>query len=168
MAPFAHFDAAAPLRDALCISAFLISARGDRLLAGRTADHPRWPELDSVPRDLSALADRWVLPAAHLRLGEDPGDAARRIAADQLEAGLEEATLSAVLSYAAPQTGREQDLHWDLCFAFAAKIALDGTPPWFAELAWIPLAELEDVDFARGHDDILRSMELLPARGGEG
>lgn len=124
-------------------------------------DPALWRDLDSVNSVTPFQPDRWVLPGGHLHLGEDPADAARRIAAEQLQSSIHKLQLGRVLTYAGPLEGRGQRLHWDICFVFDASVRMDGLPPAFAELRRVPPEQLGRLRFARGHDEVLRDLGLL-------
>ncbi|MEE9237372.1 MAG: NUDIX domain-containing protein [Thermoplasmata archaeon] len=163
MPTFAHFDAQDPLEDAMCVSAFLISANKDGILAGRMKDPKAWSSLDRVSAmGLGFREDLWVLPAGHLHVGEHPDAAAERIASDQLRARLRDLRLWHVLSYAEPMPSRNQDLHWDLCFVYKANLEVPAIPPWFSELRRLPLSKLSSAMFARGHGEIVEELALFP------
>ncbi len=161
MVGFAHFDATGPLRDALCISTFLVSMTDEGLLLGRMKEHERWKTLDIVASGALAFEeDRWVLPASHLRIGEDPSSAAERIAFEQLGASYEDLSLWRILSFAYPFPPRNQDLHWDLCFVYGVEVEMDAVPPWFEEVRRIPPGDLGGLRYARGHGDVVQELGL--------
>lgn len=161
---YAHFDADHPVADALCLSAFLVSEeRG--LLLGRMRDPGAWKRLDAVMASGSAFgADRWVLPAGHLRRGESPDAAAERVAREQLLTPSAELEPWRVLSFGGPLRSRGEEFHWDLCFVYRARLEIPSTPPWFAELRRLSLARLRRLRYARGHGDVLEALDLLPTR----
>ena len=160
MSEFAHFDAESPLGVAMCVSSFLVSVDGSGLLVGRMGAHEAWASLDHVASGKAAL-EGWVLPAGHVRIGEDPAAAAQRIARDQLRAEVPDLRLARVLSYAGPLPSRGQQTHWDLCFVYDAELEVGDTPPWFVELRRVPLTDLRREQFARGHGDVLADLGLL-------
>lgn len=148
----------------MCLSSFLVSLDEGGLLVGRMQDPEAWKDLDLVASpDRAFPSGRWVLPASHVRIGEDPEAAARRIAERQLQAALGDLRLARVLSYAGPFESRGQALHWDLCFMYDADLRVEKTPPWFAELRRVPLPDLRAADFARGHGEVLADLGLLPS-----
>ncbi len=162
MTAYAHFDDEVPLEVPMCVSSFLVSVDDDGLLIGSMKDPAAWKALDFVAGPDAAFAPgRRVLPASHLRIGEDPEAAARRVAAEQLRAAVSDLRLSRVLTYAAPFEARRQPLHWDFCFVYDADLRLAETPPWFSELVRVPPQDLRRAMFARGHGDVLASLGLL-------
>ncbi len=161
MVGFAHFDEGEPLRDALCISSFIVSMTDEGLLIGRMRDHERWKALDRVASGSAAFQEgRSVLPATHLRLGEDPAAAAERIISEQLRARYDDLSLWRVLSFAYPFPDRNQDLHWDLCFTYGAEVEIVTLPPWFVEIRRVLPEDIERLRFARGHGDVIRELGL--------
>ncbi len=161
MPNFAHFDADEPLRDALCISSFLISMNDEGLLLGRMRDHDEWRRLDKIASGGQAFEEnRWVLPASHLRIGEDPGAAAERIASGQIKASFSDLSLWRVLSFASPFPSRDQDLHWDICFVYSVEVETEVVPPWFADLKRVAPGDVASLKYARGHGDVIRELGL--------
>ncbi len=57
----------------LCVGSFLIIEKGGGILFGKAVK----PEF---------AKGKWLLPASHLKYGENPNDAAKRIAREQLSA----------------------------------------------------------------------------------
>ena len=83
-------------RGGMCLCAFLFVVSGGRLLLGKYADHPAWKNLSGMEgKGIKANAHGWTIPASHLKFGEDPRDAARRI-------GEEIITLDKGLVYSEP------------------------------------------------------------------
>lgn len=162
MPSYAHFDADNPLAAAMCLSSFLVSVEDGGLLLGRMQDPDAWKALEPVHSPEHAFGQsKWVLPAAHLRMGEHPDDAARRVAEEQLRASLEDFRMSNVLSYGYALPSRAQDLHWDLCFVYDVELRPEETPAWFAELRRLPLPDVRHGMFARGHGDVLADLNLI-------
>jgi ADP-ribose pyrophosphatase YjhB (NUDIX family) len=157
---FAHFDAEEPFTDAMCISSFLVSVQNGGLLLGKMKVPAVWDRLDRVASGDRAFTG-WVLPAGHLRVGEGPDAAARRIAEEQLGVSPQGLRLSHTLSWAEPMEERDQALHWDLCFVYDAEMDVETAPEWFAELKRIPLPEVSREMMRRGHDDVLEAIGLL-------
>ena len=161
MSSFAHFDEGDPLTVPMCLSSFLVSVEGEGLLVGTMREHETWAALDHVASGKAALGG-WVLPAGHVRIGEDPAAAAERIGRDQLRASVRDLRLARVLSYAEPLAFRGQAMHWDLCFVYDADLDVPDVPPWFTEIRRVPLTALRREGFARGHGDVLADLGLLP------
>jgi ADP-ribose pyrophosphatase YjhB (NUDIX family) len=153
----------------LCVSAFLFVERDGRLLLGKYAEDPRWEALTGLDASRVRLHGKgWTLPASHLKYGEDPRDAAARIAREVL--GVE------AMTFSEPFVGSEcaawdrpsgSGLHYDLWFLFEGKLprGVDvARPPWFAELAWKDPSTLPEAAWARGHADVLARWRALRSR----
>jgi ADP-ribose pyrophosphatase YjhB (NUDIX family) len=151
------FDHAPP--GGVCVSTFLFvrDARG-RVLLGRYADDPRWRDLVGLDAErIRHHARGWTVPASHNKVGEDPRDAARRIAREIL--GLDG------LAFDEPRVATETyelarlpgERHFDVLLLVGATAPDAGvrTPPWYAELAWHDLPALPRSAFGRGHEDVV-------------
>ncbi len=160
MSGYAHFDDKDPLTTAMCVSSFLLSVDDEGLLVGKMADSDAWKSMEHVASGKAALAG-WVLPAGHLRIGEDPEAAAKRIASEQIRAEMRDFRLARVLSFADPLPSRGQAMHWDLCFVYDADLEVKETPPWFTEIRRVPLGSLRRDEFSRGHGDLLARLGLI-------
>lgn len=154
------FDHAPP--GGLCLSVFLFvrDAQG-RLLLGRYAEDARWTSLGGLDMGrVRKYAEGWTLPSSHLKIGEDPRDAARRVAAEML--GLPD------LRFGEPRVATEVyelarlpgQRHHDVLFLVDAEGAPTDVraPPWYAELAWRDPAT---TTFGRGHEDVVARWRAL-------
>jgi ADP-ribose pyrophosphatase YjhB (NUDIX family) len=144
----------------MCLSTFLFVKRGNRILLGKYADDPAWEKLMGLdPERWRIHGKGWTIPASHLRYGEDPRDAARRVGEEIL--GLRG------MRYSEPRV--EVDLyepkrfpgilHYDVWFLVDAaappgKAAL-AKPPWYAALEWQDPQELPPGAYARSHEDVV-------------
>ncbi len=98
-----------------------------------------------------------MLPSSHLALFEGPGEAARRLLAEQLSVEGLPLEGPRVVSETYRRERPARDPHWDLHFLF------EGTWPAGRPLAhphWLELAFVDSVKtpperFARGHGDVL-------------
>ena len=69
-----------PPEGGMCVNAFLFVRRDGKILLGKYADHPKWEELAGLDANRRrANAGGWILPASHLKFGEEPRAAARRV-----------------------------------------------------------------------------------------
>jgi len=160
------FDRAPP--GGLCLSAFLFlrNERGEVLL-GRYAEDSRWAALTGLDAGrVRRYSTGWTVPASHLKLGEDPRDAALRVAREIL--GVDGLRLGeprvATFVYELDRLPGER--HHDVCFLLdtAAPRGLRvEPPPWYAALAWHDLATLPASAYARGHDDVAEAWRRPPA-----
>lgn len=144
----------------LCLSAFLFVTRptGEVLLGRYDPAHPAWPGMTGLDEGrLRKYAEGWTVPASHLRWGEDPREAARRIGRTFL--GLDG------LRYGEPRVATETyelarlpgERHFDVLFLVEAQgaPARVEAPPWYAALAWHDPRALPAGAYARGHEDVV-------------
>lgn len=155
--PRAGFRALPP--GGMCLSAFVFVERDGKLLVGKYADDARWETLTGLDEDRRrAHGNGWTLPASHLKYGEDPRDAARRVMRDVLLAhdfDLGEPRVET--DQYVPARFPELGMHFDLWFLFRGSLRGEINPlPWYRELAWIDPAETPDSAWARGHEDVVR------------
>lgn len=143
----------------LCLSSFLFVRRAGRpeILVGRYADDPAWERLTGLDASRrQAHAAGWTLPASHLKLGEGPMDAARRVLRDVL--GLEgEPTEPRVVSEVGEPKRFPGMIHQDFLFLHEVSLPAEArvaTPPWYAELAWIDPRATPASAWARSHDEV--------------
>lgn len=144
----------------MCVSAFLFVTQGGRLLLGKYADDPRWTQLTGLDPDRYRTHGKgWTLPASHLKFGEAPRDAARRIAKDVLglgsvrphEAGVESDQYT-------PKRFPHLGEHYDLWLFYEVELpagALVAKPEWYADLAFHDPKGLRAEVYARGHEDVV-------------
>lgn len=143
----------------MCLSAFLFVKRGNKILLGKYAEDPAWEKLTGLdPERLRIHGKGWTIPASHLRYGEDPRDAARRVGEEVL--GLRG------MRYSEPRV--EVDLyepkrfpgllHYDVWFLVDAALPGKATvakPPWYAALEWQDPRKLSPEAYARSHEDVV-------------
>jgi ADP-ribose pyrophosphatase YjhB (NUDIX family) len=144
----------------ICLCVFLFIIQGSKILLGRYRRHPAWETLTGMDTGrVEANRHGLTLPASHLKFGEDPLVAARRIGEDMI-------TLSKGLTYSQPfvQTFFYEpviapcEMHFDVLFFY--DVALPGdvkilTPPWYASLKWIDKDKLLNQKYARQHGDVV-------------
>jgi ADP-ribose pyrophosphatase YjhB (NUDIX family) len=154
----------------LCISAFAIVRRGGQFLALRPRDHPKWaewaPNWDAYDAERRAKQfELWRLPAAYVREGEHPDDAARRILTEQLGAVRCFVRSHRLLTFHDPSNRFPGAKHWDLCFVYEA----DAEPasaerlPWVGELRWAGPGDLRADAFGSAIGDLALELGLLGA-----
>lgn len=142
----------------MCVSAFLFVERDGKLLLGRYADDPRWESLVGLNEDRWRTHGKgWTVPATHLKYGEPPAEAARRVARDVLglddvvphDAGIES-------DFYVPKRFPELGGHYDLWLFYHASVSRDvPKPAWYADLAFHDPDALTASDYARGHEDVV-------------
>jgi hypothetical protein len=104
-----------------------------------------------------------MLPSSHLIFQESPGDAARRIAREQLELPDLPFSEPKVVSEAyTPRRFPDAAKHWDLEFLFRSEIPAAAVPhpATWAELAFVDLARTAKSEIARSHEDVIESAGL--------
>jgi ADP-ribose pyrophosphatase YjhB (NUDIX family) len=143
----------------MCISAFLFVTRGGKVLLGKYGDDPRWEELTGLDPDRRREHGKgWTLPASQLRFGEDPRDAARRIAEQVLRIPGMHFSEPRVEVDLYPPESAPGEMHYDIWFLVDAA-APEGlevqAPPWYAELAWHDPRSVPATSFSRGHEDVV-------------
>lgn len=153
----------------MCLSAFLFVERGDgRILLGRydPAHSDEWEAMTGVdPERLARHAAGWTLPASHLRHGEDPREAARRIAREVLRADVRDVGEPRVTTFAYELPRLPGQQHHDVAFLFRVRHdAGVATPPWYAELAWHDPRALPASAYARGHEDVVQRWLAMAPR----
>jgi ADP-ribose pyrophosphatase YjhB (NUDIX family) len=143
----------------MCLCAFLFVMSGGKILLGRYADHPAWEQLCGMESGrVKANAHGWTIPASHLKFGEDPRDAARRI-------GEEILTLDKGLVYSEPCVKTffyepaiaPGEKHFDVLFFFEVSVEADvkvRKPPWYEALEWLDIGAVQRGQFARQHEDV--------------
>jgi ADP-ribose pyrophosphatase YjhB (NUDIX family) len=144
----------------LCLSTFLFLRRGNDILLGKYADDQRLEELTGLDATRRRAHGRgYTIPATHVKHGEDPRDAARRLARDVLgirePLALRQPTVETDYGEPARFPGM---IHYDVWFFVEADVP-DGfevaTPQWYAELAWKDPRVLAPSDYGRSHDEIV-------------
>ena len=143
----------------MCVCAFLFVKKDGKILLGKYADDPRWEELAGLDAGRRQRHGKGLtVPATHLKFGEDPRDAARRVG--------EQALRMPGMRYSEPRVeidayaskdfpGNE---HADLWFLVEAAPPTAGdppVPPWYAELAWHDPRRTPARAYARGHEDVV-------------
>lgn len=143
----------------MCVSSFLFVRRGSKVLLGKYKDDPAWADLAGLdPERVRRNSVGWTIPASHLKFGEDPRDAARRVGEEILKIpGLGYSEPGIVTETYRPPWANGAT-HYDLCFLFDAEAPAEyrpAPPPWYAELAWQDPAALPASAYARSHEDIV-------------
>ncbi len=151
----------------LCLSAFLVlSERGrpDHVLLGHLDPAAPWDHIGALDASRTkAHSQGWMLPSSHLIVHESPDEAARRIAAEQLERrDLTFAEPRVVSEVYTPRRFPGLARHWDLEFIFRGEWP-GGTAPRAAawtDLRFVDLATTPKSAIARSHEDVLESAGL--------
>lgn len=143
----------------MCLCAFLFVVKGKKVLLGKYKEHPAWEKIAGMDeKRVKNNMHGFTLPASHLKFGEDPLDAARRI-------GEEILMLPKGLSYSEPvvQTFFYElsivpgEMHYDVLFLYDLTLGDDFEtciPPWYDSLEWFDADDLMNRKFARQHEDV--------------
>jgi ADP-ribose pyrophosphatase YjhB (NUDIX family) len=149
-------------RGGMCLCAFLFVMSRGKILLGRYADHPAWEQLCGMDsKRVKTNAGGWTIPASHLKFGEDPRNAARRI-------GEEILTLDKGLVYSEPYVKTffyepaiaPGEKHFDVLFLFEVSVKAGvkgGKPPWYEALEWFDIGTVHREQFARQHEDVMET-----------
>ncbi len=143
----------------MCINAFLFVRKGHQILLGKYADDPKWEELAGLDASRRrANAGGWTLPASHLKFGEEPRDAARRVGEQILQIpGMTFSEPRAESDFYEAKFAAGK-MHYDLWFFVDATPPRSyelRKPPWFAALEWQDPKALPASAYARSHEDVV-------------
>jgi len=151
----------------VCLSAFVIvteTGHPTNVLMGHMNPRAPWDHIGALdPSRVEVHSRGWMLPSSHLIFQESPGDAARRIAREQLE--LPDLSFSEPIVVSEAYTPRrfpDAAKHWDLEFLFRSEIPAADIPhptAW-AELAFVDLRRTAKSEIARSHEDVIESAGL--------
>jgi len=151
----------------VCLSAFLIvtAARDpEKVLMGHMNPDAPWDHIGALDRSRAEVHSRgWMLPSSHLIFQESPGDAARRIAREQLELPHLPLSKPEVVSEAyTPRRFPDAPTHWDIEFLFRGELPAADVPHTAAwkELAFVDLRRTAKSEIARSHEDVIESAGL--------
>ena len=143
----------------MCVCAYLFVTRRDQLLLGKYADDPQWEALAGLePERRRTHGWGWTVPATHLKLGEDPREAARRIGEEILRIpGLRYSDPRPEVDFY-PSKMAPGEKHYDIWFFVDGAPPKDyelQVPPWYTELSWQDPRTLPAPTYARGHEDVV-------------
>jgi len=144
----------------MCLCAFLFVVKGHEVLLGKYREHPAWERITGMDAGrVKANQHGFTLPASHLKFGEDPMDAARRIA-DEILMLPKELTYSEPLvqTFFYEPSIAPGERHFDVLFFY--DVVLDEAfktvhPPWYASLEWFDVDVLINQKYARQHEDVV-------------
>lgn len=146
----------------MCISAFVFVTRGDEVLLGKYRNDPRWEAMAGLDEGRRlAHGKGWTIPASHLKYGEDPREAARRVAHEIL--GLPEGTLRlseprVEVEVGVPVRFPEVGDHYDMWFFVDAEWTRaedPKVPDWFVDLRFVDPRALKAEEWGRSHEDVM-------------
>ncbi len=140
----------------LCVGSFLLIEKGGSLLFGKAVK----PEF---------AKGKWLLPASHLKYGEHPDEAVRRIVKEQLSSEAKGIKYRGVWGFS--------EGHWDMCFVYDVKLKNEPRPldqadagkypedyfyssQLFSELKYLRPHQVRN-EIGRGHDEVLQAAGVL-------
>jgi hypothetical protein len=137
----------------------LFVTRRGQLLLGKYADDPQWEALAGLEPDRRRTHGKgWTVPASHLKFGEDPRDAARRVGEAVLGIpGLRYSEPRSEVDFY-PSKMEPGEMHYDIWFFVDGAPSEEyelRVPPWYTELAWQDPRAVPGTAYARGHEDVV-------------
>jgi ADP-ribose pyrophosphatase YjhB (NUDIX family) len=148
-----------------CLSSFLVLKGKEGILVGKMSKPEVWVERFLVGEMFApkyAASNKWLLPASHLKYGEKPEDAAKRVLTEQINVAKGKLSLLEVQSHLSQDPNDPEAAHWDICFVYRGELrGKPQTPEWFSELRFVKARELASEDFTRGHGDVLRELGVI-------
>ncbi len=146
------------------MSAFVLlspAGRPTSVLLGHMNPAAPWDHIGALDAERVAVhGKRWMIPSSHMIYGESPGEAAARILREQLELSPLRLEGPQVISEVyTPARFPDHPRHWDLEFLFRGEVPEDTAPRSAAwtELRFVDVPRTPPSDFARSHEDVLRS-----------
>ena len=148
-----------------CLSSFLVLKGKTGVLVGKMTKPEVWVERFMMGEKFAptyAASNKWLLPASHLKYGEKPEDAAKRILNEQVQLKNVKLKLREVQSHLAVDPNDPEAAHWDICFIYEGTVkGKVKLPEWFSELKFVKPKELSSDDFTRGHGDVLKESKII-------
>lgn len=145
----------------MCLCVFLFVKKGNKVLLGKYKEHTAWEKIAGMDeKRVTSNMHGYTLPASHLKFGEDPMDAARRIVKDILLIPEKNISCSEpfVQTFFYELSIVPGEMHFDVLFLY--DVILDESvksplPPWYASLEWFDTDILMKQKFARQHEDVV-------------
>lgn len=154
--PFGYWHAP---KGGFCLNVFLFVGNGPNILLGKYADDPKWEELAGLDASRRVrFGAGWTVPGSHLKFGEEPRAAARRVGEEILRIPGMAYSEPRAESDAYPADFAGGQVHYDVWFFVDAKPPPGWTltvPPWYAELAWQDPRTLPAAAYSRSHEDVV-------------
>jgi len=143
----------------MCISAFAVLKRGEKVLVGVPKRNRRWLSewLSSLrmysKEEFDEVYNQTRLPSTYLFEAEHPEKALGRVMRNQL--GIRKYSVSApqIMSYNSPSDWYPGNFHWDLAFVYRVRTSASPKKlPWWQELAFLDKREMRKRDFGWNND----------------
>lgn len=142
-----------------CLNVFLFVRNGSKILLGKYGDDPAWESLAGLDAGRrKRFGAGWTVPGSHVKFGEEPRAAARRVGEEILQIPGMTYSEPRVESDAYPADFAGGKLHYDVWFFVDAQLPRGWTlksPPWYAELAWHDPESLPASAYGRSHQDVV-------------
>jgi len=150
-----------------CLNVFLFVQNESKILLGKYGDHPAWETLAGLDAGRrKRFGTGWTVPGSHVKFGEEPRAAARRVGEEILQVPGMTYSEPRVESDVYPADFAGGKMHYDVWFFVDAKPPRGWTltsPPWYAELAWQDPKTLPASAYGRSHQDVVaRWLEPRP------
>lgn len=152
-----------------CASSFVIVRRGSKILAGVPKEHPRWTKewapnwLVYAREAVENEMESWRLPASYLYEGENPDEAAKRVARDQLRLRPTDLGRPACYAFYDTSSWYAGHKHYDLCFVYEVRTNPPKVvPPWWQRLEWVQPSFLRKQELGSAMGDLVRAFARSP------
>lgn len=145
----------------VCLSSFVVLKRKNAILFSKVGDVKTWTDRFALPPKESLWRGKWLLPACHLKYGEHPDDAARRILREMI--GIDRFSLSSAQMQSHLTLGEEVagTNHWDVCFVYSASTREKvEKQPWFQELEFLVPSKVRPSQIGRSQADVLKEFGI--------
>ena len=148
-----------------CLSSFLVLRGIGGILVGKPAKTEIWIERFLVGEMFVqeySVSGKYLIPASHLKYGESPDEAARRVLTEQVGLGKGKLSFLEVQSHVSGDRDNPDEAHWDICFLYEGRVkGKIERPEWFSELKFVKPTDLKSDDFTRGHGDVLKEAGVI-------
>ncbi len=157
----------------MCLSAFTFISKVDepeKILLGKYRIVPEWERLTGLDSDrLRRHSTGLTVPASHLKFGEDPREAGRRIIKEIIEVPFGSYKISEpwVETERWDSTPNIDDDHWDVSFYFNVVLTKDAVvtkPEWYELLSFYDPLKTPSSDYARRHQDVVARWQTARSR----
>ena len=140
-----------------CISTFVLVKREGSILLGKLTRPEDWfDEFLLYKERPENWMNMWRIPGTHLKQGEHPEDAARRILEKQLGFGDFDFHLYQVQSHTSSLQSGPADIHWDLCFIYDATTNEEPKPnQYFSEISYFRAEDIKIDELGSQHGGVL-------------